>query len=175
MAVVLGTKSTYITNRDSTPVKLSNPVLADGAVRSSIGLVTMASTDSSTSTYVLASIPSNARIIGLNLTTDTAAGGSCAGKLGLYDTTANGGAIVASGDQFGTSIDLHSAALTKSNQMFHSGAATNGLTVANGEKAVWDFLALTADSNKMYDIVLTLSADNSTSAVKILLQVDYVL
>jgi hypothetical protein len=173
MAVV-NTLSTVLTNRDATPVTLSNPTVNDGLVRSSVGQVSIGLADSSTSTYRFISIPSNARIIGLNISTDAAAGGSCAGTLGLYDTTANGSAGVASHDQFGTAIDLHTAALTKSNQMFHSGAATNGLTIANASKAVWSFLALSSDPNKFYDIVLTLTADNSTNAVACVLQVDYV-
>jgi hypothetical protein len=166
-------KSTQITNRDATPAVLSSPATKDGMVRSSVAKVTMGSADSGTSTYKFMSIPSNARITGMSLTTDTTAGGSCAIKLGVYDTTANGGAIVGSGDQFGTSIDLHTAALTRSNQMFHSGAAS--LTVANAEKMLWDALALSSDPNKEYDITATLTADNSSNAVVMILQVDYVI
>ncbi len=175
MAVVT-VKSTAITNRDATPVTLNNPILQDGMVRTSCGLATIASTDQSTSKYIFCSVPSNARIVGLNLSTDaTPGGGSVAGTLGLYDTTLNGSAAIANFDQFGTAIDMHTAALTKSNIMFHSGAATNGLTVANAQKAIWDFLALSSDPVKYYDVVMTLSADNSTGAVKMFLQVDYTL
>ena len=176
MANVVNTLSTQLTHRDATPKVLESPSTQDGLVRSSIAQVTIGSTDSSTSVYRMVSIPSNARIVGLSITTDTTAGGSCAGTLGLYDTTANGSAGIASHDQFGTAIDLHTAALSKSNVMFHSGAATNGLTAANAGKAIWDFLALSpaVDPSKFYDICFTTTADNSSNAVVFNLHVEYV-
>src|ERR1051326_5543196 len=91
MAVV-NLKSGAITNRDATPEVLNNPSVDGGHIQEAVGLIAAGTADSSTSTYKIAQIPSNARISQV-LIWNATFGGSCAADFGIYETTANGGAI----------------------------------------------------------------------------------
>ena len=154
MAVVT-TKSTQITNRDSTPVVLSNDAVVRGGVKSACGTVASANGDSANSLYITCTIPSNARIVAAFLYCD-ALGGTAAGDVGLYDTTANGGAVV-SGQFFAAGQTLVSA-LTGTNIRK---SAVN--TVPKFEQYVWQVLGLTSDPNKMYDVVVKLTAASAAA------------
>lgn len=164
MAVVT-TKSSQITNRDSTPVVLSNDSNFRGMVKSCTGSVASANGDSANSLYIHGSIPSNARVVDAFLYCD-ALGGAAAADIGLYDTTANGAAVV-SGQFFAAGQTLVSA-LTGTNIRK---SAIN--TVPKFDQYVWQVLGLASDPNKWYDVVTKLTAA-SAAAGNVCVDVKYV-
>lgn len=148
MAVVT-VKSSQITNRDATPVVLSNDATVKGITKGACGQAVVTNGDSIASFYILCTIPSNARISDCLLYCDAITG--AAGDIGLYDTTLNGGAIV-SGTFFAAAQSL-AAILTGTNLRK---SAVN--TVAKFEQFLWQVLGLASDPNKTYDVVIKLTA-----------------
>jgi len=165
MAVVT-VKSTQITNRDATPSVLNNGRTARGEVKHARGVVAIANGDSATSKYLACSIPSNAVVIAVRLSSPDI-GTTTAADVGLYQTTANGGAVV-DADFFGSAVSLSGGAINKSD-VTHEAAV---YTIANAEKPVWEALALTADSLRDYDVALTLTGA-ADAAGSVLVEVDY--
>lgn len=149
MAVVT-TKSGWITDRDATPPVNVNANLNGASLKSSFGKVTAVSGDSIGSKYVLCSIPSNARVSQLLLTCTAIT--TCAGDIGLYKSTKDGGAVV-DADFFASAQSL-AAALSNSDVTRESGVVTE----ANTEKMLWQQLGLTSDPGLVYDVVVTLTA-----------------
>lgn len=149
MAVVT-TKATAITNRDATPQVLNNAILEGGIPREFVGTIEAGNGDSIGSKYLFGSIPSNARVSQILLSVD--GGGTVgAGDIGLYDTTANGGAVVDA--DFFASAQSIVAALTNSDVTHESGVFGK----EDVEKRVWEALGLASDPKKDYDVVMTLT------------------
>lgn len=165
MAVVT-VKSAQITNRDATPVVFSNGRVVRSEVKHARGVVAVTSGDSVGSKFIACSIPSNAVVVSVRLSAPDI-GTTTAADVGLYQTTANGGAVVGA-DFFGSAVALNAGPYTKTEVSLESGV----YTIANQEKPVWEALGLTADSARDYDVVLTLTgaADGSGS---VLVEVDY--
>lgn len=146
MAVV-AVKSAGITNADAgTPV---NAALSGASVESAVGLATVANGDSIGSVYRLVRVASNARMSALSLFTTAIT--TCAGDVGLYQTAANGGAVV-DADFFGAAQSLATASAGI------NVLGGNILAPANREKRIWEALGLSADPNRQYDIAVTLTA-----------------
>lgn len=152
MAVVT-TKSTAITNRDATPAVLNSANVSKGELRESQGFAVIANGDSAGSIYPLFEIRSSDRVSQI-LVYSPDIGTTTAGDVGLYDTTANGGAVV-DVDFFASAVSLSGGALNGSDITFEAGAA--GGSIANGEKRVWEALGLSSDPGKTYDVALTLT------------------
>jgi hypothetical protein len=152
MAVVT-VKSTAITNRDSAPRVLTPSYIERGTVLTSVAIVAIANGDSVNSKYLAVSIPSNARAVSVRLDAPDI-GTTTAADVGLYDTTANGGAVVDQ-DFFGSAVALNAGPYVNLDVTFEAGAA--GGSIANAEKRIWEALGLTADPNKYYDVALTLT------------------
>ena len=152
MAVVT-TKSGGITNRDSSPKVKINSILTEGLLRENVGTVEVANGDSTGSKYIMFQVPSNARVSQLLVWADDI-GTTTAGDVGLYQTTANGGAVV-DADFFASALSLNGGALTASDITHESGV----FNVDDAEKTLWSALGLTADPNLFYDVVLTLTGD----------------
>lgn len=163
---VVTVKSAGITNRDATPSVLNNGRTQGGRVQHARGVVAVTSGDSTGSKYIACSIPSNAVVIGVRVSSPDI-GTTTAADVGLYQTTANGGAVV-DADFFGSGVSLKDGALTKSEVSLESGV----YTIANSEKALWNALGLSADSNRSYDLALTLTGDADASG-SVLVEVDY--
>ena len=159
MAVVT-TKSAGITNRDATPAVLSNSSVVKAALQKAAGVVAIANGDSIGSKFIVCSIPSNA-VISSCVISAPDIGTTTAADVGLYQTTANGSAVV-DADFFKAAVSLNGGAITKSE-------IVNGniVTVANMEKRLYEHLSLTSDPGITYDVVLTLTgaADAAGSAV----------
>lgn len=155
MAVVT-TKSGGITNRDATPKVKNNAILTEGLLRENVGTVEVATGDSSLSKYIMFQVPSNARISQLLVYSDDM-GTATAGDIGLWRTTADGGAVV-DADFFASAISLNGGALTASDVTHESGV----YNVDDAEKPLWSGLGLTTDPNIFYDVVLQLTADADT-------------
>jgi hypothetical protein len=86
MAVVT-VKSSAIANRDAVPQVKNNPSSEGGRLRSCVGSVAVTSGDGVGSKYILAEIPSNARINQILVYSDDL-GTTTVGKIGVYQTTA---------------------------------------------------------------------------------------
>lgn len=163
MAVVT-TKATAIANRDSAPAKLTDAQISNGMLRESVGTVELISGDSIASKYVLACVPSGARVSELLLSCDDI-GTTTAADFGLYKSTADGGAVI-DPDFFGSAVALNAGALNQSIIQNESGV----FDIANIEKTLWEALGLAADPKIMYDIVATLTAaadGSGTMSVKV--------
>lgn len=165
MAVVT-VKSSFITNRDATPVVLSQGRINGAAVQHARAVVAIGSGDSIASKYIAVSIPSNAVPVSVRLSSPDI-GATTAADLGLYKSTRDGSAVV-DADFFKAANVLNAGALSKSEVI-----NGNVITLANSEKAVWDLLGLATDPNLQYDVVLTLTAA-ADAAGSVLVEVDYV-
>ncbi len=137
-------KSGVITNRDATPVVLTtaNP----GQVFRSYGKVEAAGGDAG-STYRFCSVPSNAKMVRCWFSSDDLSGSGATLNLGLYQTTANGGAVV-DADFFASALDVATAAVAITEVTVERGATL----IDEFEKPLWERLGLSADSQRDYDV-----------------------
>jgi hypothetical protein len=85
--------------------------------------------------------------------TDTAA------DFGLYQTTANGGAVV-DADFFAAAVSLNGGAIAASD--ITHGA---GFTITKAEQMIWEALGLSSDPQIMYDVAATLTADADATGI----------
>jgi len=160
MAVVTTGKSTAITNAVATPRVMNPTGLAGGVVKRSIGFVTLAATDSATSIYRVARLPSNCYVDRIELicldigTTGTA-------NVGLYyPTTHTNGGTVIDADAFASAVVINAGAIY-SNVDFESGAAAGLIT--NAEKQLWERAGLTSDPGGEFDLIVQLAADTDAA------------
>lgn len=171
MAVVT-TKSGNITNRDSSPVILSNSAAAKGLVREASGTIECLNGDSIGSKYIFCSVPSNACIAKVAYCCDAVTSG--AGDVGIYQTTVNGGAVVVAA-AFASAVSI-AAAISTYTDITHEADPTdanpNDYGLADVEKFLWQVLNLAADPNLMYDVVMTLTAA-TTAAGTVSLKVQW--
>lgn len=168
MAVVT-TKSDPIGDRDTVPRVDAIPAhKSKGKVRRAIGMVESVSGDDIASKYIMLELPSNACVKNVFLSCDDI-GSTTIADIGVYQTTAKGGAVV-DADFFGSAVSLKDGALTRSNVTHESGA----YNIDDLEKPLWEALGLTEDSDRTYDLVLTLTAA-SDAAGTIILEVEYVI
>jgi hypothetical protein len=137
-------KSGAITNRDATPAVLNNG--QGSQVRRTFGKIEAAGGDAG-STYDFCSVPSNARCVRLWFQCDDLGTGLTM-NVGLYQTTANGGAVVDQ-DFFASALDVATAAVALTEITFERGAAL----IDEIEKPLWERLGLSADPQRDYDIV----------------------
>lgn len=170
MAVV-NTKSTEITNADATPATLNNPGLAKGTLLSVAGTVETGATDSDNSVYRLVRVPSNAILRSVKLFNDdldTNVSPAIAADVGVYQTAANGGAVV-DRDILATVITaLQGAVITGTELRFEVD------DIADAQHRLWEVLGLTADPQRDYDICLTIETVAATPAAgTITLVVEY--
>jgi len=149
MAVVT-TKVTAITNRDSLPKALSNPFLTKADIHEAVGTLEAVSGDSIGSKYIMANVPSNARVSRMLLSCDAIT--TLAADIGIYKSTEDGGDVV-DANFFATAQVLTSA--LKNLDVTHLSGVFG---VENVEKQLWEALGETEDPNILYDIVLTLTA-----------------
>jgi hypothetical protein len=152
---VVALKSTAITNRDATPTVQNSANLSRGVLREDQGFAVIGNGDSVGSTYRLFECRSNDRVSEIVFWAPDI-GTTTAGDVGLYDITENGatGAVV-DADFFASAQALNAGPYNNVDLTFEAGAA--GGLITNGEKRIWEMLGLTADPNKKYDVVLTLT------------------
>nr|DAQ54398.1 MAG TPA: hypothetical protein [Caudoviricetes sp.] len=136
-------KSGAITNRDATPSVLNTS--QGGILRQAWGKVEAAGGDAG-STYRFASIPSNARAVRVWFVSDDLGTGVTM-DVGLYQTPANGGAVV-DADFFASAIDVATSAVATTEITWERGAAL----IDEIEKPLWERLGLSADPGRDYDI-----------------------
>lgn len=168
MAVVT-TKSASVTNRDASPKVLNNSRGKGSDKKISSGIVTTVSGDDIASKYIFCSVPSNAIVHSVKVSCPDI-GTTTIADFGIYQTTANGGAVV-DADCFGSAVSLKDGALTKSEIVNEANVSGVG-AVADMEKPLWQRLGLSADSQRDYDVVATLTAA-ADAAAAIFVEVEY--
>jgi hypothetical protein len=148
-------KSAWVTNATATPVVLTSTALAAGVLHEANGTVTpVLSAPDVGSTYRFCRVPSNARISQVMLT--CLAFGAGAVDVGVYQTAENGGAVV-DADLFASAVSIASAR-TNFDVTYESAE----YTTAESEQPLWQVLGLSADSNREYDIVATVTTQLGT-------------
>lgn len=164
MAVV-NTLSNNITNLDSSPPVQPRVGLQGGRLRRILDTLEVAAADDDTSTYRLARVHSSWQLPEIIIFNDAITAGTSY-DIGLYQTAANGGAVVLVG-AYATAIDLSSANKTGTNQAFEA------RDIANIQKRVWEDAGLTTDPIRFYDLVATANTVG-TAAGTISVAVGYV-
>jgi hypothetical protein len=166
MAVV-NTKSAYVTALDAAaPQDKVLVTLAGGRVREVAGTVEVAAADDDTSVFRLVRVPSNAKIVGIYLYNDALTSGTSY-DLGLYQTAANGGAVV-DVDAYASALDLSSARVAPLECSFEA------RNIDKIQNLVWEDAGLSADPSRLYDIALTANTVGSAAGT-ISLRVLYVI
>jgi hypothetical protein len=148
IGAVANTKSTTVTNLDSTPMKQNRLDLMGGKRRGFRGIVEVAAADDNASVYRVARVHSSWTLTHLWIYNDAIASGS-AFDLGLYETLLNGGAAV-DVDLFATDLSMTAARTTSPID-----ALFEALNIDQAEKRIWEQLGLSADPNKYYDLAFT--------------------
>lgn len=175
MAVVT-TKSTSVTNRDTSP-QIANTAGKGGAWRSRKidGYVAGAATDSSTSQYRMVRVPSNC-IVKSVVWDHSAFGGSCAADVGLYYPAESPdlgvgqtASAVIDADMFASALTLVSALTAPLDITSESGV----YTLDERNMPLWQAAGLSADPGGKFDVVATLTAD-AASAGKLVVTVEYI-
>ena len=151
-------KSAQITNRDSTPSVLNNSNSgAFGSGVSFTGVVqAVATTDVSGDVYRLFQVPTNIRVSHV-FTFTTGLGGSAGGDVGVYRTTADGGAVV--------DADFFASAQSLVNAQGNSDVTneSGNFNATKREQPLWQALGLSSDPGGYFDICITLTATVGTS------------
>lgn len=163
---VVTTKSAAIANRDATPPVINTAAKTDAPLRVAKGLVAVANGDSIASKFIFCSVPSNAVVSAVLLTTADV-GTTGAMDIGLYRSTKDGGAVV-NASFFGSAVSISGGALARSD-------VTHESTVypyTNRERPLWEALGLSSDPCVDYDVVGTLTAA-SDAAGALLLEVEF--
>jgi hypothetical protein len=147
---VVNTKSTPITNLDSTP-PVMNSRLLDGPVHDLPATVEIAAADCATSVYRMVRVHSSWRLVDIIRYNDAITSGTDF-DVGLYDTAENGGAEV-DANAFADAISLSSAATTSPvHDLYETGSAVGVEKIA---MPIWQQLGLSSDPNKFYDLCYT--------------------
>lgn len=155
---VAARKSTVITNRDASPRVINSPAGAQGNLRCFTGTLETVNGDDIASTYNFGSIPSNAIPVQVLLYCDDV-GTTTIADVGLYKSTADGGAVV-DADFFASAVSLKDGALNAVDVTHESGV----YNIDDAEKPLWSGLGLSTDPNLVYDVVLTLTAASDAAA-----------
>lgn len=163
MAVVT-VKSGVITNRDASPPVSNASNVSGGVVKMIKGTVEVTNGDSIGSKYIFGQVPSNAVINSIRIFCDAIT--SAAGDIGLYQTTANGSAVLLA-TAYASAQSIASAIVVGTE------VAHEARDIANIAKRVFEDGGLTTDPQRFYDIVLTLTAA-ATASGTVSLAIEYV-
>lgn len=122
----------------------------------SVATIEVAAADDDGSTYRLLRLPSTAVLVSLEIASD-ALGTSAAYDVGVYEISANGGAVV-DADEFASAVALSSAVAWT--QILEEAAAAD---IDKIGKPLWERLGYTADTGRAYDIVATGNTAGTTA------------
>lgn len=158
--------SSVITNRDASP-RVPSDLRVGGRSFTKRAWLHVSVADVS-SIYKMFPVPSNAVVESVRLSTSADMGTTTTFKISLYDTTANGGAVVTNGDGFfGTGIITNAGAITKKECLL-----LGTVTVATSDQKLWQQLSATSDPQKDYDVYL-ITDGACDGAADVLLEMDY--
>ena len=172
MAIVT-TKSTTITNRDSTPSVINDARNERSHMISAYGNVAALSTDSVGSYYPLVSVPSSA-VVKKVLLTCAAGGGTAAHSIGVFKNTANSGTTT-TGVVANTSSDTFFAATQTTVNALTNSDVTNASGTYTADKRaqpIWQAIGLTTDPQTTFDIAIK-TTTVLTSNAQLALLVEY--
>jgi len=160
--------STLISNRAeaTTPRVANDPWNLAKLKTSGVGILEVSTAEDTADELRFVRVPSNAVIKQVLLSCDAVAVGG-AMDVGVYQTDANGGAVV-DADHF-ASAQVVTTALVDSNIAHESGV----YGVEDKDKPLWEALGLSADPQIHYDIVGTITTDMG-GAGTLCLEVTYV-
>lgn len=140
--------SAQIANNVAVPSIINTAQLANGRVRAARAICAVANAKDAGSIYRFFRVKSNDLIKELILDNATL-GAGCTMDFGLYQTAANGGAVV-DADLFASAVDMNTA-----NRGLDVTRESGIITVANMEKPLWELLGLSADPQIEYDVAAT--------------------
>lgn len=159
------TKCTTVTNLDATPATLNDKRLMGGILKEQVGTVEIAAADDNNSVYRVGRVHSSWRISDIIRYNDAITSGTDF-DVGLYDTAANGGAVV-NINCFADAVSLASASVTGTNDIYEAGSDVG---VEDIEQEVWQMAGLSSDPNKFMDVCytgVTVGSGAGTLSVKI--------
>lgn len=167
MAVV-DRNSAQIANIVATPRVPLDPHDGPAQLNEVVGVITPAADDTQASIGRFFRVPSNARVSQLLI---SAADATTAGAIdiGLYDTPANGGAVV-DADFFASAFDLSGGPFSNAEVSFESGV----ISVAEQDDMIWEVLGLTSDPGVDYDVAYTITTTFNGGPTAIALKGRYV-
>lgn len=163
MAVV-NSKTIQVANADSSVQTLNNAALTQARIYGAVATVLKGASDNDTSVYRMIRVHSSWRIMSAQYLGDANAAGTVY-HLGLYQTAANGGAVV-SVSCYASSVDLSAAKLAWLELAFEQ------RLIALVGQQVWQDAGLTADPDRWYDLCLT-GATAGTGAPNMTLYVQF--
>ena len=141
------TKSTAITNNDSTPAVMNDARLDGAVVREKVGTVEIAAADDNDSVYRMVRLHSSWRLSEVTRFNDAITSGTDF-NIGFWDTAENGGALILE-NALADAVSLASASLTGVSEMYEAGS---GVGVEDIEQRIWQMAGLTSDPNKFVDL-----------------------
>lgn len=159
------TKCTTVTNLDATPATLNDKRLMGGILKEQVGTVEIAAADDNNSVYRVGRVHSSWRISDIIRYNDAITSGVDF-DVGLYDTAANGGAVI-NVNAFADAVSLASASVTGTNDLYEAGSDVG---VEDIEQEVWQMAGLSSDPNKFMDVCytgVTVGSGAGTLSVKI--------
>jgi len=149
MAVV-NTKSTIVTNLDSSPPVKNDLAIIGGVLREAIGTVEIAAADCDTSVYRMVRVHSSWRISDIKRYNDAITSGTDF-DVGLYETAENGGAVK-NINCFADAVSLASGVVVGIEDLFEAGGDEG---IEDIGKRVWEYAGDTSDPGKFYDLCYT--------------------
>lgn len=162
---IANTKCTTVTNLDATPATLNDKRLMGGILKEQVGTVEIAAADDNNSVYRVGRVHSSWRISDIIRYNDAITSGADF-DVGLYDTAANGGAVV-NINCFADAVSLASASVTGTSDLYEAGSDVG---VEDIEQEVWQMAGLSSDPNKFMDVCytgVTVGSGAGTLSVKI--------
>lgn len=159
-------KSQIITDLDAVPVVKTNQLEIGGRIRAAFATAELAAMAAGEKCRMVR-IPSRARVVRVLFASDDLGTGGTV-DIGLYRTTADGGAVV-DADVFASAVDTDTAAVNRTDVTYESAV----VAPENAGKALWEQLNLSSDPKVDYDVAITRNAANGTGTVS--LWVEYVL
>lgn len=160
--------SVWIANAVANPPVATTSNISVGSLLEASSYATVSASIPSGDTIRLVRVPSNARIAEVLLNTgDAVTAGAI--DIGIYETVANGGAAV-DADLFASALGLAGGPFNNSDQTFESGE----YTYVEAAQPLWQTLGLSADPNKQYDVVATVTTTGNGMGTIIGLKVRYV-
>lgn len=166
---VVTVNSNIIANLVATPAVLNSANIKKGNIREDNALVAIANGDNIASRYLVTRLRSSDRVSSIKFWAPDI-GTTVAADLGLWDTAANGAAVVDQ-DFFASAVSFASGPYNGIDVTFEAGAAGGDIT--KGEQRIWEALGLSADPQKEYDVCWTLTAA-SDAAGSLLTRIQYV-
>lgn len=166
--------SQIITDLDASPVVKTNTLEIGGTKRIATALLAM-TTGAASDIKRFVRIPSRALVLSVafvNDDLDSNGTPTLATDVGLYRTTADGGAVV-DADFFASAVTTLQAATTVFTDVTYESVV---VPIANRAKPLWEQLGLTADPGVQYDVAFTYTAGAATHANgNVVMRVEYVL